>query len=352
MKEITPEELLENPNYVVIDVRSPQEYAEATIPGAINVPLFTDDERKEIGTLYKQRGPQEARWRAMELVSPKIPGLMRKIRETAAEGREPVIFCWRGGMRSKAVATLAEMAGLPIVRLTGGYRAYRQSILERLGPELLPGKAVVLHGMTGVGKTQILQRLEKKGYPVLDLEAIAAHRGSVFGAFGVPVPHNQKTFDALLFHQLKRLKEKGHSFFLMEAESKRIGRAVQPDFLLEAKHKGLHIYLQAPLIVRIERTLAEYVYPYQNEPWFKDKIYEALARIEKRLKPETRKAIVQAIEQNEFAKLVELLFLEYYDPRYEHKLEEYDGPFETVDATDLDEAIARIEGILRRHGLV
>lgn len=231
MKEITAEQLMEQWHAVPVDVRSPIEYEESHIPGAVNIPLFTNEERIEIGTLYKQKGNMAARWRAMEIVAPKIPAILEAIKDVQESVGRTIIYCARGGMRSGAVAVFLELAGLEAIRLAGGYKAYRQFILERL-PSLIPNQAIVLHGMTGTGKTELLQKLKKKGYPVLDLEEMAGHRGSLFGEMGIEKEgNNQKTFDSLLYEGLKEIK--GSAFFIIEAESQRIGKARQPEKLYQ-----------------------------------------------------------------------------------------------------------------------
>src|SRR3954463_12068251 len=152
MKDITVEELQTIKNPIIIDIRAPIEFKDGAIPGAINIPLFTDEEREVVGTIYKQEGQAAAKWRAMEFVSPKIPSLLQQIKEAKSHGEGLVVHCWRGGMRSKAVITFLEFAGIYAMRLEGGYKAYRQYILKQI-PTMFPEKAIVLHGLTGVGKT-------------------------------------------------------------------------------------------------------------------------------------------------------------------------------------------------------
>ncbi|MCK9905796.1 tRNA 2-selenouridine(34) synthase MnmH, partial [Frankia sp. Cpl3] len=177
----------------LIDVRSPGEFARDTIPGAVNIPLFSDRERAQVGIMYKQEGQAAAQWLGMQLVSPKMETLMQSVRQRAEEtGEAPVMFCWRGGMRSRAMATFSAFSGLQVGRLIGGYRAYRQHVVKTIEPYQVKAPVYLLHGMTGVGKTELLRRLEEKGYPVLDLERMAGHRGSVFGHIGSGKPANQK----------------------------------------------------------------------------------------------------------------------------------------------------------------
>ncbi|PLT35010.1 tRNA 2-selenouridine(34) synthase MnmH [Bacillus sp. V5-8f] len=348
MKELSIDEFIEKNDAVAIDVRSPIEFAEGSIPNAKNIPLFTNREREEVGTIYKQQGPQAAKWRAMEIVSPKIPGLLTEIKRVKENGKEPVLYCWRGGSRSQSMATFAALSGLEVPRIVGGYRAYREKILEQI-PEMLQKKAIVLHGMTGVGKTLILEELKGKGYPVLDLEKYANHRGSVFGSFGQGDPHNQKIFDALLFDELSQMSPS--NYFIMEAESKRIGRATQPDALLTAKEEGIHISVHALMETRTKRIYEEYVFPYKEQPWFKERVWESIHKIEKKIRnKESLQSLYEAIETENYEKVINILFVDYYDPQYSHKENSYQGEFFYVNADSIASAVAEIEKIIEKIG--
>lgn len=346
MKEIDIHKAFESEDSIFIDVRSPIEYEESHIPGAINIPLFSNEERAQVGTTYKIKGQDPAKWLGMQLVSPKIPKLMETMRNVTEQGKKPIIYCWRGGMRSKSVATFAEMSGIDVHRLTGGFKHYRQWVVENLNEQLLPEKFIVLHGMTGVGKTMLLERLQEKGFPILDLEECAGHRGSVFGGIGTPV-HNQKTFEALLYHQLVSLK--GLPFVFMEAESRRIGKAVQPDFLLEAKAKGIHVVLETSVEIRAGRIYEEYVIPYLSHEGFKERVLEALSPILKRIDHKTKEMLLECIEEEDYKQFIILLLVHYYDPRYQHKLEEYEGPFYHIQVDNLDKALEELIGITKKH---
>lgn len=344
MREISVEQFINLKNAVPIDVRSPEEFNEFHIPGAMNIPLFSNDERAEIGTIYKQIGADEAKWRAMEIVSPKIPSLLEQIKDVQQEQNHPVIYCWRGGMRSKSVATFLSFAGISIPRLTGGYKAFRQYILEKI-PEMIPSQAVTIHGMTGVGKTELLLKLQEKGFPIIDLEGLANHRGSIFGTYGLNTGYNQKTFDALLYLALSKIK--GSSFFVVEAESKRIGNVVQPDELFERKLRGININLQASLTSRIERIYREYVKPYYHEDWFQEKVIERLVYIKKRIKdPTIIASLDEALFSENYKLFIKILLEDYYDPRYSHKQLEYIEPFIHVDGENIDEAVEHITSII------
>jgi tRNA 2-selenouridine synthase len=349
LKEIAVEQFLNLEEAIAVDVRSPIEFCDGSIPGAINLPLFSNEERAEIGTIYKKTGQNAAKWKAMEVVSPKIPFLMAELKKLIDDGKVPVIHCWRGGMRSKSVCTFMEYSGLPSLRLTGGYKNYRQFILSKIN-EILPGKAIVIHGKTGVGKTEILHRLKSKGYPILDLEGIAGHRGSIFGAIGLGDGNNQKNFDAQLFTELSKLEKS--PYFIIEAESKRIGRVIQPQELLEKKENGHHLYLDASIHTRVNQIINEYVHPYSKFPWFKERVLEGLEKIEKRLNPNIVNELKQSFLNEDWYTLIQILLEDYYDSRYDFKRSEYKGEFVTLAIESIDHAVTDIEKYIDRINLV
>lgn len=345
IREISVEEALNNPRLRWVDVRSPREFAEATVPWAVNVPLFDDEERARVGTCYKQQGREQAIELGIRIVSPKIPSLLEQIKE-ATLGGEPLIYCWRGGMRSKAVATFLDLADRPVWRLTGGYRAYRQYVVSRLEAYDLRSRLIVLHGLTGVGKTDILKRLSEKGVPVLDLEEMAGHRGSAFGTLGEIRPRNQKMFDSLLFHTLERYKDE--PFLFMEAESKRIGRVLMPDFLEKAKEAGIPVIVEASFETRVSRILETYLRGEQDRNRLQQQVAGAVSRIERRLPPDVRKDLTARIEEGNWRRVVEILLKEYYDPRYLYSQEKVEGDAIHLKADDPDAAAEACRGIWNR----
>lgn len=340
-QDITVEELLKqrkNKKITLIDVRSPSEFREATIPGSLNIPVFNDEERAEIGTLYKQVSVEAAKERGLEIMSAKLPAFVKQFKEIQGD---KAVFCWRGGMRSRTAATVLSLMDVHVNRISGGIKAYRKLVVDTLDHMSLNKEAVVLHGYTGTGKTDILRLLQEEGYPVLDLEGMAGHRGSIFGHIGLP-SHNQKTFDALFY---ERLQEIGDSpYVLLEAESKRIGRAVLPDFLIEKKEGGIAIVIEMPVQQRVEQILKDY-----RPEEFKEQCVQAFRRIKERIHTPIAAEIDRSLQEDRFAEAVELLLVHYYDPKYDHSARLYNEDQQiVVKADNPEEAAQAVKEILAR----
>jgi len=319
-----------------IDVRSPSEYEQSTIPGSLNIPLFSDAERAEIGTIYKQTSVQAAKERGLEIVSAKLPAF---IKEFAGIGPRKVVFCWRGGMRSRTTATLLSLMGISTVRLIGGYREYRSWVVETLSTMDYAPQAYVIHGNTGIGKTAILNRLQEEGWPVLDLEAMAGHRGSIFGHIGLR-SHNQKTFDALLLEEMLRVRES--PFVLFEAESKRIGKAVLPDVLIRKKETGIPIRIEMPVAARVEQIIRDY-----RPEEYKDQYIQAFRQIKSRIHTPVAAEIEKLLQADRYAEAVELLLEHYYDPRYAYTADQYgENPGVQFNVQNVEEALAAVRDYL------
>jgi len=327
-------ELTQNKEIATIDVRSPSEFADSTIPGSRNHPVFDDAERAEIGTLYKQVGVKAATDRGLELFSAKLPSFIKQIEQIKGP---KVVFCWRGGMRSKTAATVTSLMGIKIYRLTGGYRAYRRWVvetIERFELEFNPRPVVIL-GNTGTGKTAILRHLQQEGFPVLDLEGMAGHRGSVFGHVGIK-GNNQKTFDSLLVADLMKLQQS--PYVLLEGESKRIGKVVLPDFIMNKKERAVPLFVRLPLEERVRQIVADY------RPWeHKQQLIEGFNHIKSRIHTPIAKEIATSLEADEYEQAVRLLLMHYYDPRYEHAMRHYEQERTIIEANTVAEAVQGVK---------
>lgn len=319
----------------LVDVRSPAEYADGTIPGSLNIPFFDNEERAEVGTLYTRVSVQAAKTRGLELASAKLPALVQAFAQLE---RRPAVFCWRGGMRSHTTATVLSLMGIRVYRLTGGVRAYRTWVVQRLEASPLPNASFVLAGNTGNGKTAILRQLQQEGYPVLDLEGLAGHRGSIFGHVGLS-PHNQKTFDALLVDRLQQLEQA--PYLIMEAESNRIGKVVLPPGLAAAKDSGVQLFIELPLDVRVRQIMEDY-----KPAEYQEELLQSYQRIKGRIHTPIAKEIEGYLRSGSFEEAVALLLTHYYDSRYEYALQAGDKRRVKLAAASIPEAVTSVKAYL------
>ncbi len=340
--ELDIEEALLREDILFIDVRSPKEYAEASIPGAVNIPLFQNDEHSDLGILYHQEGEISARRAALSLVAPQLPALVEQV--TAAAGDKlPLLYCWRGGLRSVSLYQILNLSGVRTLRLKGGYKAYRRYVNSRLSDYDLKSKLLVLHGLTGVGKTAVLQELIKRGLPAVDLEGFACHRGSVFGAIGVSQTGSQKNFDSLLLQELDRFH--GAAYLAVEGEGRRIGNIHLPPFLIEAMDEGDCILLTAPMQERVRRIVFEYLpgNPSDSELM---QIRQAILSLRWRLGATRTDLLLQQLTEGNYPAAAEILCREYYDRLYSDAKPGHRDFRAIVDTTDPAEAADRIAALL------
>lgn len=333
--EITIDEALKMKNALLVDVRSEDEYSEDTIPGAVNIPVLDNEERALVGSLYRCDGPVSARRHALELAAPKLPSKIAAV-DSAGAG-DPVVFCWRGGDRSRFMASVLDTMGYRVYRIIGGYKSYRRYVNEYLGKEELTQRAVVLHGLTGVGKTEVLEILGRKGLPVLNLEGLARHRGSVYGKIGLPPSPTQKAFESEIVKFLSSIDKKG--IFLVECESRRVGNLLVPLPLMNAIRNGIRVLLYAPLAERVRRIRSIYTDgPGENV----EKLQEATSTLVKRLGRARVEELNRMLENRNFEPVFTYLLTEYYDPLYKYP----DRPSEeyscSVDTSDLEKASEQI----------
>lgn len=299
---------------LLVDARSPAEYAEASVPGALNVPILDDAERTEVGTLYKKVGKQQARRRGVEIVAPKIPALVELVaRHHAGTSLPVIVFCWRGGMRSLALAQFLELAGIPARQLNGGHKNFRRHVLEFFEHGQW-GRLLVFRGLTGVGKTLWLHRLTGCGHPVIDLEGLANHRGSAFGNLGLQPQPGQKMFEALLWDKLRKVAPDGYA--LAEGESRHIGRVALPVRVYQSLQEETSLWLNASLEKRVANILADY--PAVDQ--LKEEFAPPLRALKGKLGGETVDRYLTLLEAGDWPELVRELMINYYDPLYRHTL--------------------------------
>ena len=289
----------------VIDVRSPAEFEKGHIPGAHNIPLFTNEERALVGTCYKNKGKDPAVMLGLELVGPKLASFV-KTAGALAPGRKVLVHCWRGGMRSSSFAWLLQTAGFEAATLRKGYKAYRNHVLKSFECSY---KLIVLGGETGSGKTEILKQLAARGEQFVDLEAMAHHKGSSFGALGQAPQPGVEAFENILSARLAALDLSRRIW--VEDESRSIGRVfIPPAFWKQMKEAPLYC-IQVAREKRIERLLAEYGL------FSKSELAAAVSRIEKRLGGLATQECLAALEAGDLYTVASLT-LAYYDKAYNH----------------------------------
>lgn len=348
-----------------IDVRSPSEFEKDRLYRASNIPLFSDFQRAIVGTIYTQVSSERARQKGGEITRKRIHWILSELFQktgrsipfeeewfedtlqsfihqkglpspklyTPAEvdpSSPPIfIYCWRGGMRSAALAVLLSDLGENIYQIQGGYKAFRQYIFQSL-KEIQPPPLVILDGLTGVGKTEILRKIEERlPQRTLDLEGLAQHRSSILGDLGLN-PRIQKGFETLLLERLLNLQ--GPKVFV-EGEARKIGNLEIPERLYQTMEEGEWVLISAPIKVRAERLMREYV---REETL--DFLAEKMDFFQRHFSPKKFHELSEAFHQKDFERITILFMEEYYDPLYNHAMRKKPHSI-TVDATDLDRAV-------------
>jgi tRNA 2-selenouridine synthase len=313
----------------VLDVRSPGEYAHAHIPGAYNLPLFTDEERKVVGTLYKQEGREIAIKSGLDYFGPKMRKMVEEVEEImrvfyssqdSSTTRFPIpnsqhpnlnsilVHCWRGGMRSAGIAWLLDLYGFKVYTLKGGYKAYRNWVLAQF-EKTYPFK--IIGGYTGSGKTDVLKQLAKSKHAIIDLEGLAQHKGSAFGALGELKQPGQEQFENLLANELyqsAKILPEGNCIWL-EDESRRIGNVNIPPGLWATMRQAPLCFLEIPFEARLDYIVAGY------GKYKKEELMSSILRITKRLGSLNAKNAVSYLIEDNLKECFRIL-LAYYDKFY------------------------------------
>ena len=306
----------------ILDVRSPEEYEQGHIPGAISFPLFSDDERAQVGTCYKQKSRELAVELGLDLAGPKFGEMVRTAKKIAPD-RVVRVHCWRGGMRSEAIAWMLNLAGFNTTTLIGGYKAFRQWVRSTVST---PKKIVLLGGMTGTAKTDILYALKAQGEQVLDLEGYASHRGSSFGAVCLPPQPSTEHFENMVAIKWRTFDAQRPVW--VEAESRSVGSCRVPPELFEQMSSAFALEITRPVSERV--ALLVDIYGQAD----RDELVAATERIRKRLGGDRTRAAIAHIQSGDLASAVAIT-LDYYDRAYRYGLEQRDRPVPEVEVTGL-----------------
>lgn len=295
-------------NHTVIDVRTPDEFQKGHIPGAYNIPLFSNKERAIVGTKYKQESRDTALQEALDFVAVKTDLYLDELHKSVPNKQEILIHCWRGGLRSAGMAKLFQADGYKVHILNGGYKSYRNHIRQSFEKE---AKLIIIGGMTGSGKTEILREIGKLGKLILDLEKIAHHKGSAFGALGQEDQPTNEQFENNLFEDWKKL-DLSKSIWL-EDESQLIGKVRIPDPLFKQMRTAKVIKLELDKKKRVERLVKEYT-GFDKKP-----LIDSIINISRRLGGLDTKKTIEAVEKGDFRTAIDIV-LSYYDKSYTYGL--------------------------------
>ena len=291
----------------VFDVRTNSEFIKGHIPEAHNLPLFTDDERAIVGTIYNKQGREKAILQGLDFVGPRMRSMVETI-EKETKSRSVLIHCWRGGMRSGSVAWLVNFFGYEIYTLDGGYKSFRNHILKQF--EILY-PFVVIGGRTGSGKTKILHQLKANNQQIIDLEGLGNHKGSAFGAIGQPQQPRQEHFENMLGSELSKLDLSRPIF--IEDESRKVGGLQIPNPIWEQLRNSPVIFIDVPLQHRINYLVADYGKEDLTE------LGKSILRIRENLGGANTKLAVDYLGQNDLENCCKIL-LDYYDKTYDYGL--------------------------------
>lgn len=343
----------------LIDVRAPIEFEKGAFPTAVNLPLMSNEERHLVGICYKEKGQGAAIKLGYQLVSGELRAQRMEAWRTHLQTYpDSMLYCFRGGLRSRiAQEWIEEAAGKPIVRLEGGYKAFRQFLIDEMEPARVKSKPIVLSGYTGAGKTKLLKLLDH----ALDLEKIGNHRGSAFGGTLIPQP-SQIDFEHRLAFDLLKLQHEGYEYIVVENEGRNVGKCYLPNELAEYFSQGDVVLLETPLHERVLLTHEEYVVEsqalYKNKfgeaglsTWF-DMIDSSLTRIQRRLGDERYRRVhnllLYAMEEQKRSgevclhqEWIKILLEEYYDPMYRHQIERCHNPI--LFAGNFEEVLAFLQ---------
>jgi len=287
----------------VLDVRSPAEFRQGHIPGAISFPLFSDEERKEVGILYNQRGRRKAVLKGLEIIGPRLHNYADKAWDLSRKGKL-LMHCWRGGMRSSSMAWLLETAGMDVNLLESGYKSYRMAFHNLIS---LPWHFMVLGGKTGSGKTYILNELNNLNEQVIDLEGLANHKGSAFGWLGEEEQPTTEQFQNELFEILRKMTVENRVW--LEDESMNIGKVILPEDFWAKLRTGSLLVIEIPEEDRLDHLVNSY------SAYHKEDLLASFNKIKKKLGGNNIKRVAELLQSGDFRQAATIA-LQHYDKAY------------------------------------
>ncbi len=311
-------------SFPVIDVRSPAEFLQGHIPGSVNIPLFDNEERKVVGTAYKQVNKEAAMYIGLDYAGKKLVKLAKEGEQVAGKNKTLLVHCWRGGMRSKSMVWLFETMGITCHLLQGGYKSYRNYIREALA---LPLNLLVIGGRTGSGKTAVLNHLKNKGEQIIDLEGLAHHKGSAFGALGEIEQPSTEQFENDLGREILFLDPKQVTW--IEDESRNVGKCVIPGEFFSSMRKAEIVFLDIPREQRAMHLVEDYA-KYKQED-----LRGCILKIEKRLGGDRTREALEAIDREDFFNTA-MITLHYYDKAYMYSLEKNHEQYQVLSSEKVD----------------
>ncbi len=339
---ISVEDALNKINSVIVDVRSEDEYKESHIYGAINIPILSNATRKEVGIIYKEFGRDEAIKKGLDLTSPNLALIVKEFMDISSD-KSIILYCARGGLRSKSIYNILSTFRENTFVIEGGYKAYRNHILSSFEPLIKSKKIFALQGNTGVGKTIILRAHKENGGSVLDLESIARNAGSVFGSipFDKEQP-SQKQFENDLYYHLATT---GKVIFT-ESENRRIGRIILPEVVFNSIVESDHILISTSIDNRVENIKVDYLkYLEAGDDSFKD----AIGRLKKMLGSKKVDELNERIDKGDIDYVIRELMVSYYDKLYKKYVSDRYTYFTEIEYENINEVVEKLGEIERAN---
>lgn len=340
MKSIELQDALDLEKKIFVDVRSPKEFEEDHIIGAINIPILDNDERAIIGTLYKKNGQETAVEKGLEFVTPKLNEFYKQIKDLKEKYENVIIYCFRGGMRSSSFVDFINGCGLEVKKLEKGYKFYRNHVIQTNENLDKHFKFVVLHGHTGIGKTEMLLELQKRGISILDLEYYARNSGSVFGGiyYSEKAP-TQKFFESQMFDYVENARKNNVKYLFMESESKKIGRCVLSANFWQMMIDGYHILVEASIEARVERCVKDYTLKCHDND---ELLRISVQKLKDTLGKSNIETLLKKTDEKDYYYIAKFLMENYYDMLYAHSQNKYEYEY-TVNSDKFIEACDTIE---------